>query len=316
MNDNSKLAVAALQNGTVIDHIPSHLVFKVVRLLDLENVEGSVTIGYNLDSKKLGKKGILKVSGVTFPEETLNRLALVAPNVNVNIIEDYKVVKKFKVTLADDIVDIVRCTNPKCITNNEPMRTYFNVMAKKVWRPGTMIYPLPAILVGCGNAPENYNLITVAWVGTICSDPAMCYVSVRKERHSYALLKENMEFTLNLTNRDMARAADWCGVRSGRDYDKFAETGLTPRRGMMVQAPYIEEAPLSIECRVKEIIPLGSHDMFISEVLCTLADERFINPETGAFDMQAADLIAYAHGNYYGLGDKIGKFGWSVQKKK
>ena len=132
-------------------------------------------------------------------------------------------------------------------------------MAKKVWRPGTMIYPLPAILVGCGNAPENYNLITVAWVGTICSDPAMCYVSVRKERHSYALLKENMEFTLNLTNRDMARAADWCGVRSGRDYDKFAETGLTPRRGMMVQAPYIEEAPLSIECRVKEIIPLGSH---------------------------------------------------------
>ena len=189
-------------------------------------------------------------------------------------------------------------------------------MAKKVWRPGTMIYPLPAILVGCGNAPENYNLITVAWVGTICSDPAMCYVSVRKERHSYALLKENMEFTLNLTNRDMARAADWCGVRSGRDYDKFAETGLTPRRGMMVQAPYIEEAPLSIECRVKEIIPLGSHDMFISEVLCTLADERFINPETGAFDMQATDLIAYAHGNYYGLGDKIGKFGWSVQKKK
>lgn len=189
-------------------------------------------------------------------------------------------------------------------------------MAKKVWRPGTMIYPLPAILVGCGNATENYNLITVAWVGTICSDPAMCYVSVRKERHSYALLKENMEFTLNLTNRDMARAADWCGVRSGRDYDKFAETGLTPRRGTMVQAPYIEEAPLSIECRVKEIIPLGSHDMFISEVLCTLADERFINPETGAFDMQAADLIAYAHGNYYGLGDKIGKFGWSVQKKK
>ena len=131
MNDNSKLAVAALQNGTVIDHIPSHLVFKVVRLLDLENVEGSVTIGYNLDSKKLGKKGILKVSGVTFPEETLNRLALVAPNVNVNIIEDYKVVKKFKVTLADDIVDIVRCTNPKCITNNEPMQTWFHVVDKE-----------------------------------------------------------------------------------------------------------------------------------------------------------------------------------------
>lgn len=189
-------------------------------------------------------------------------------------------------------------------------------MAKQVWRPGTMVYPLPAILVGCGDAPENYNLITVAWVGTICSDPAMCYISVRPERHSHALLKKNMEFTLNLTSRDMARATDWCGVRSGRDYQKFAETGLTPHRGTMVAAPYIEESPLSIECRVKEIIPLGSHDMFISEVLCTLADDRFINPESGAFDMQAADLMAYAHGNYYGLGDKIGKFGWSVQKKK
>ncbi len=130
MNDNSKLAVAALKNGTVIDHIPSHLVFKVAQLLDLENVEGSVTIGYNLDSKKLGKKGILKVSGVEFPVETLNRLALVAPNVNVNIIEDYKVVRKFKVTLDDEVVDIVKCTNPKCITNNEPMRTYFHVIDK------------------------------------------------------------------------------------------------------------------------------------------------------------------------------------------
>ncbi len=130
MNDNSKLAVAALKNGTVIDHIPSHLVFKVAQLLDLENVEGSVTIGYNLDSKKLGKKGILKVSGVEFPVETLNRLALVVPNVNVNIIEDYKVVRKFKVTLDDDVVNIVKCTNPKCITNNEPMCTYFHVIDK------------------------------------------------------------------------------------------------------------------------------------------------------------------------------------------
>lgn len=130
MNDNNKLAVAALQNGTVIDHIPSHLVFKVARLLDLENVEGSVTIGYNLDSKKLGKKGILKVAGVTFPAETLNRMALVAPNVNVNEIENYKVVRKYKVTLADDIVDLVKCTNPKCITRNEPMRTRFHVIDK------------------------------------------------------------------------------------------------------------------------------------------------------------------------------------------
>ncbi len=186
---------------------------------------------------------------------------------------------------------------------------------KKVWRPGTMIYPLPAVLVGCGSSPEDYNLITVAWVGTICSDPAMCYISVRKERHSYGLIKENMEFTLNLTSVEMARATDWCGVRSGRDYRKFEETGLTPRKGTMVLAPYVAESPMSIECRVKEIIPLGTHDMFISDVLCTLADERFLDPESGAFDMGAAGLLAYAHGNYYELGNSVGKFGWSVQKK-
>lgn len=187
---------------------------------------------------------------------------------------------------------------------------------KSVWRPGTLIYPLPAVLVGCGSSPEDYNLITVAWVGTICSDPAMCYISVRPERHSYNLIKQNMEFTLNLTSVDMARATDWCGVRSGRDFNKFEETGLTPLKGTCVTAPYIEEAPLSIECRVKEILALGSHDMFISEVLAVLADERFINPQTGAFEMDKANLLAYAHGNYYELGNKIGKFGWSVQKKK
>lgn len=187
---------------------------------------------------------------------------------------------------------------------------------KQVWKPGTMIYPLPAVLVGCGSSPDDYNLMTVAWVGTICTDPAMCYISVRPERHSYELLKKNMEFTINLTSADMARATDWCGVRSGRDYNKFAEMGLTPKRGTQVAAPYVDESPLAIECRVKEIVPLGSHHMFIAEVLCTLADERFMDPETGRFDMRAADLIAYAHGNYYKLGDSIGKFGWSVQKKQ
>ena len=187
---------------------------------------------------------------------------------------------------------------------------------KKVWRPGTMVYPLPAVLVGCGATAEEYNLITVAWTGTICSDPAMCYISVRPERHSYELIRKNMEFTINLTSVDMARATDWCGVRSGRDYNKFAETGLTPAKGTMVAAPYVEESPLSIECRVKEIISLGSHDMFVSDVLCTLADERFLNPETGAFDMGVAGLMAYAHGNYYELGRAIGKFGWSVSKKQ
>lgn len=187
---------------------------------------------------------------------------------------------------------------------------------KKVWRPGTLIYPLPAVLVGCGDAPDNYNLITVAWVGTVCSDPAMCYISVRPERHSYGLIKRSMEFTLNMTSVAMSRATDWCGVRSGREYDKFAETGLTPCRGTLVSAPYVSESPLSIECRVREIIPLGSHDMFISDVLAVLADEKFIDGRTGAFDMEKADLLAYAHGNYYGLGEHIGKFGWSVQKKK
>ena len=179
-----------------------------------------------------------------------------------------------------------------------------------------MIYPLPALLVTCGAVPEEYNVLTAAWTGTICSDPAMCYVSVRPERYSHDIIERNMAFTLNLTTQALARATDWCGVRSGRDYNKFEEMGLTPVEGVKVAAPYIEESPMSIECSVRDIVRLGSHDMFISEVLCTLADERFINPETGAFDMQAADLIAYAHGNYYGLGDKIGKFGWSVQKKK
>ena len=107
-----------------------------------------------------------------------------------------------------------------------------------------MIYPLPAILVGCGSSDDDYNLITVSWVGTICSDPAMCYISVRPERHSYELLKKNMEFTLNLTTEEMARATDWCGVRSGRDYNKFAETALTAKRATMVAAPYVEESPL------------------------------------------------------------------------
>lgn len=187
---------------------------------------------------------------------------------------------------------------------------------KQVWKPGTMVYPLPAVLVGCGSNPDDYNLLTVAWVGTICTNPPMCYISVRPERHSYELIKRNMEFTINLTSREMAKAADWCGVRSGRDYDKFAEMKLTPKKGTMVAAPYVDESPLILECRVKEILKLGSHDMFISDVLCTLADERFIHPETGAFDLRAAELIAYSHGNYYELGEHIGKFGWSVQKKQ
>ena len=187
---------------------------------------------------------------------------------------------------------------------------------KQNWRPGTMIYPLPAIMVSCGAAAEEYNVFTASWVGTICSDPAMCYVSIRPERHSYDIIKRNMEFTLNLTTEDLARATDWCGVRSGRDYNKFEEMHITPVKGIKVASPYIDESPISIECRVREIIHLGTHDMFIADVLNVIADDKYIDPETGAFDMKRANLIAYCHGQYFTLGEAIGKFGWSVKKKK
>lgn len=185
---------------------------------------------------------------------------------------------------------------------------------KTDWKPGTMIYPLPAALVSCGNSEDEYNLITVAWVGTICTNPPLCYISVRPERHSYNIIKKNMEFVINLTNKEMAFATDWCGIRSGRDYNKFHEMKLTPGKASVVGCPIVEESPLSIECRVKEIISLGSHDMFISEVVNVKADDRFIDKKTGKMDLSG--LMAYAHGNYYELGERIGKFGWSVEKKK
>lgn len=185
---------------------------------------------------------------------------------------------------------------------------------KEDWRPGTMLYPLPAVLVSCGDGTHS-NLITVAWTGMICSDPAMLYISVRPERYSYGLIKERMEFTVNVTTADMARATDWCGVRSGRDYDKWAETGLTPEPGRAVACPSVKESPLSIECRVKEIIPLGSHHMFVAEVVNVRADSSLINPETGAFDLARAVPLVYSHGGYYRQGDHIGRFGFSVKKK-
>ena len=184
------------------------------------------------------------------------------------------------------------------------------------WKPGTLIYPLPAVLISCGSTPEEYNLLTISWVGTICTNPPMCYISVRPERHSYEIIKRNMEFVINLTNEDMAFATDWCGVRSGKDYNKFAEMKLTPAKSEFVKAPIVKESPLSIECRVKEIVKLGSHDMFIAEVMNVQADNRYINPETGEFKLSEAKLIAYSHGQYFKLGKEIGKFGWSVKKKK
>ncbi|HOO23685.1 MAG: flavin reductase family protein [Paludibacteraceae bacterium] len=187
---------------------------------------------------------------------------------------------------------------------------------KTSWKPGTVIYPLPAILVSCGADETEYNMMTASWVGTICSDPPMCYVSLRPERHSYEIIKRTGEFVLNLTNEEMAFATDWCGVRSGKDCNKFVEMKLTPRRGEKVVAPIIVESPLSIECQVTDIQSLGSHDMFIAKVVNVQADNRYINEKTGAFDLQKAKLIAYSHGHYYKLGEVIGKFGWSVRKKK
>ena len=187
---------------------------------------------------------------------------------------------------------------------------------KQDWKQVTMIYPLPAILVSCGSSEEEYNIITVAWTGTICSNPPMCYISVRPERHSYDIIKRNMEFVINLTTEEMAFATDWCGVRSGRDYNKFEEMKLTPGKAKAVSAPIIEESPLCIECRVKEIVSLGSHDMFIAEVLNVKADEKYMDKETGKFELDLSNPLVYLHGGYYGLGEKIGKFGWSVEKKK
>jgi len=188
-------------------------------------------------------------------------------------------------------------------------------MAKVDWKPGNMVYPLPAVMVTVGDSPENYNIITIAWTGTICSDPPMCYISVRKGRHSYKALTENMEFVINLTTKDLAFATDWCGVRSGRQYDKFKEMKLTPGKASIVKAPIIEESPVNIECKVTQVIPLGTHDMFMAEVVNVQADEEYIDSKTGAFALHKSKPICYSHGNYYEVGKKIGKFGFAVEKK-
>lgn len=187
---------------------------------------------------------------------------------------------------------------------------------KQDWKPGTMIYPVPAAMISCGGTPDEYNIFTASWVGTICTNPPMCYVSIRPERHSYEIIKRTMEFVINITTEELAFATDWCGVRSGKDYNKFEEMKLTPAKASVVNAPIIEESPLNIECRVKEIISLGSHDMFMADVVNVKADEKYIDPETGKFNLSDSKPIAYSHGQYYGLGDKIGGFGWSVKKKK
>ncbi|RUT80019.1 flavin reductase family protein [Ancylomarina longa] len=189
-------------------------------------------------------------------------------------------------------------------------------MAKQHWKPGTMLYPLPAVMVSCGANPEEYNIITVAWTGTICSDPAMCYISVRPNRHSHDIIKKTGEFVINITTKDLAFATDWCGVKSGKDVNKFEEMHLTPGESKEISAPIIMESPLSIECKVKNIVELGSHDMFIAEVVNVQADERFIDFKTGKFLLSKARPLAYSHGFYYELGKMVGSFGYSVMKKK
>lgn len=188
-------------------------------------------------------------------------------------------------------------------------------MGKVSWKAGTMINPLPAVLVTCGSKPADWNMLTVAWTGTICTNPAMCYISVRPERYSYPLIEKNMEFTINLTTVEMAHATDWCGVKSGRDVNKFAATGLTPIPGELVSSPTIAQSPLSIECAVTEIMHLGSHNMVIAKVLGVRADDKYIDPSSGRFDLENAHLLAYSHGHYYALGEHLGHFGFSVRKK-
>ena len=184
------------------------------------------------------------------------------------------------------------------------------------WKPGTMIYPLPAVLVSCGNEELGTGIMTASWTGTVCTNPAMCYVSVRRERYSYELIRSTMQFTINLTTEEMARATDWCGVRSGRDHDKWQASGLTPLPGVAVECPSVEQSPISIECRVKQILELGSHDMFIAEVVNVVVDDRYLDTATGELRLDRANLLAYSHGHYYGLGRHIGRFGWSVKKPK
>ena len=188
-------------------------------------------------------------------------------------------------------------------------------MVKQVWKPGTVLYPLPAVMVSCGDM-ENANIITVAWCGTLCTSPAMTYVSIRPERFSYHLIEESGEFVINLTTEELARSVDYCGVKSGRDVDKFKECSLTASKSVKVSAPSIEESPVNIECRVKQVIKTGgTHDIFIAEVVSVSVDEKYFD-ETGKFHFEKTKPICYSHGEYYGLGKALGSFGYSIMKKK
>ncbi|MCR5145399.1 MAG: flavin reductase family protein [Lachnospiraceae bacterium] len=188
-------------------------------------------------------------------------------------------------------------------------------MSKQTWKPGNMLYPLPAAMVSVRDKAGNDNIITVAWTGTICTNPAMAYISVRPERHSYNMIKESGSFVINLTTKDLVWATDYCGVTSGRDRDKFADCKLHKVEAGEIDAPMIEESPVNIECKVREIKELGSHHMFIADVLAVHADEKYMD-ETGRFVLEDSDLICYSHGRYFSLGKELGTFGYSINKKK
>ena len=187
-------------------------------------------------------------------------------------------------------------------------------MAKQVWKPGTMVYPAPAAMISVADAEGNTNIITAAWTGNICSDPPMAYVSIRPERFSYHMVEDTGCFVINLTTKKLARATDYCGVRSGRNEDKWKTAGLTPEPADFVKAPLIKECPVNIECQVAGQIELGSHTMFIGKVLAVHVDEAYMD-KNGRFDLAASGLMAYAHGEYLELGKRIGTFGFSVEKK-
>ena len=189
-------------------------------------------------------------------------------------------------------------------------------MAKQVWKAGNMVYPLPAVMVSTADKEGNSNILTVAWTGTVCTNPAMVYISVRPERYSYHMIEESGEFVINLTTEQLAYATDYCGVRSGRDVDKWKECHLTAKKAEKLQyAPVIEEAPVNIECVVTKVEKLGSHHMFLAEVKAVQVDESYMD-EKGKFELNKTGLLAYSHGEYLGLGKKIGTFGYSVKKKK
>lgn len=188
-------------------------------------------------------------------------------------------------------------------------------MAKQTWKAGNMLYPLPAVMVSVTDGKGQDDIITVAWTGTICTNPPMVYISVRPSRFSHHMLMETGEFVINLTTEKLTRATDYCGVRSGRDVDKFKETGLTREKAEFVKAPMIKESPVSIECRVTEVKKLGSHDIFLAEVLAVHADEEYMD-ENNRFDLNRARPMVYSHGEYLGLGKKLGTFGYSVKKGK